>query len=268
MVKYCWLLLALLLPLNAAFAIGEQYGRITGVVYAPDGAEIAGAKLTLTSPNLLGGARNLISAEDGSFTFNNLPPGKYELIITNQLLQTYKKTGIVVRVGKTSSTSIYFALDSATDELGVLLSPSTQPATPIDTRELTQGGDFLVLLCDVPEGRSYEDLTSFLERNRLRYIVDGDPRTFTPCCNCCSPECWEDVAPSKICPTVGDTSSKFIGSQFVQNLPKEGQSLQAFVLEFPRTEVKNSALRMNGQPISVIENGQRALPSMAKQARY
>ena len=47
MVKYCWLLLALLLPLEAAFAIGEQYGRITGIVHSPEGAELAGTKLSL-----------------------------------------------------------------------------------------------------------------------------------------------------------------------------------------------------------------------------
>ena len=232
MKKYCWLLFALLLPLDAAFAIGEQYGRITGIVYDPDGAELRGAKLTLTSPNLLGGARHLISAEDGSFTFNSLSPGKYELTVENQGLRSYKKTGIVVRVGKTSS--IYIATELATDENGVLLSPSTQTtANVIDTSELTQGGDFTLRICDVPEGRSYKD-----------------------------------IVPPKTDPTVGDTGSKFIGSEFVQSLPKEGQSLQAFVLEFPRTEVKNSTLRMNGQPVSFIENGQRTLPPLTKQPRY
>jgi len=85
--------LAMLLP-ALALAIGEQYGRITGIVYSPDGATLPGVKLTLSSKSLIGGARNLISAEDGSFTFNTLAPGSYELKAVGPKLKTYTKSGV------------------------------------------------------------------------------------------------------------------------------------------------------------------------------
>jgi hypothetical protein len=122
MKRYLWLLLALLLPIEAASAIGEQYGRMTGVVYSPDGAEQPGVKLTLTSPALMG-PRTIFSSEDGSFTFNSLPPGKYDLLAENQGMRTITQTGISVYVGKT--VSMYLAMEVATGENGVLLNQNT-----------------------------------------------------------------------------------------------------------------------------------------------
>ena len=195
--KWFWSLvvLALLLP-AAAFAIGEQYGRITGIVYSPDGAELGGVKLNLTSPNLLGGARDLVSAEDGSFTFNNLPPGKYQLKVSNIGLKTYTKTGIVVQVGKTASLYIAMEFSTSTEDKTTVVGKQEV----IDTSNMTQGGSFSAELAgDVPTGRSYQDLASFLPgvvdvnggnpnihggtfRNN-RYLVDGlditDPVTLT-----------------------------------------------------------------------------------------
>jgi hypothetical protein len=179
-----------------ALAIGEQYGRITGIVYSPDGAELPGVKLQLTSPNLLGGARNLVSAEDGSFTFNNLPPGKYEIKVSNPGLKTYTKTGIVVQVGKTASLYIAMEFSTSTEDKTVVVGKQDV----VDTSNMTQGGSFSAELAgDVPTGRSYQDVASFLPgvvdvnggnpnvhggtfRNN-RYLVDGlditDPVTLT-----------------------------------------------------------------------------------------
>jgi hypothetical protein len=195
--KWFWSLvvLALLLP-TAAFAIGEQYGRITGIVYSPDGAELGGVKLNLTSPNLLGGARTLVSSEDGSFTFNTLPPGKYELKVSNPGLKTYTKTGIIVQVGKTASLYIAMEFSTSTEDKTVVIGEQDV----IDTSNMTQGGSFSAELAgDVPTGRSYQDVASFLPgvidvnggnpnihggtfRNN-RYLVDGlditDPVTLT-----------------------------------------------------------------------------------------
>src|SRR5688572_25090283 len=187
--------LAMLLP-ALALAIGEQYGRITGIVYSPDGATLPGVKLTLSSKSLIGGARNLISAEDGSFTFNTLAPGSYELKAVGPKLKTYTKSGIPVSAGKTAS--LFIAMEFATETSDITNVISEKPV--IDQGNMTQGGTFTAeLASDVPTGRSYQDVATFLPgvidvnggnpdihggtfRNN-RYLVDGldvtDPVTLT-----------------------------------------------------------------------------------------
>jgi hypothetical protein len=256
MKNYLWLLLALLLPSEAASAIGEQYGRITGVVYNPEGAEQAGVSLTLTSPVLIGGPKTIFSSEDGSFTFNNLPPGKYDLTAENQGLRTFIKTGISVSVGKTAS--VYLAMEFATDENGIPLEPYIQTPRSIDTMIPTE------IIEDVPMGRSYQDVAIFLpgvvDVNGEIYGNGGTYKTY----GCCFGNCIGSVEePLMIWPT---TASPFLDS--APKLPKEGQSLESFVLELPRTEVKGSILRMNGQATSFVIDGQLLPPQMTKQQRH
>lgn len=110
MKRFLWVVLALLLPVGA-FAIGEQYGRIAGIVYTPEGAEMPNAKVTLTSPTLFGGPRVLCSWEDGSFTFNNLPPGTYETTIEKEGFKTVIHANLIVSIGKTKR--IYSTLETS-----------------------------------------------------------------------------------------------------------------------------------------------------------
>src|SRR5262245_61549095 len=86
-----------------AFPLGESYGRLTGIIYDQNGAVLPGVKLTLTSPALLGGPRVLNTDKEGLFTFNNLQPGKYELVVEQPGLKTIDKKDIVVSTGKTAS---------------------------------------------------------------------------------------------------------------------------------------------------------------------
>jgi hypothetical protein len=190
------LLLALLFfPIQEAHAIGDQYGRISGIVYSPEGAELPGVRITLTGSSLLGGPRNLSSADDGSFTFNNLSPGKYDLKFQQPGLKTINKTGITVSVGKTASIYMVMELPTTQDEITVV---AEKPV--IDTSDMTQGGSFSADLAkDVPTGRSYQDVATLLPgvidinggnpdihggtfRNN-KYLVDGlditDPVTLT-----------------------------------------------------------------------------------------
>jgi hypothetical protein len=88
-------LLAMFIP-SFAFGIGEQYGRITGIVYDPQGAELPGVKVVIESKALIGGPRTLMTKADGSFTFNTLGPGDYNLTATSKGTKTYKQTGIKV----------------------------------------------------------------------------------------------------------------------------------------------------------------------------
>jgi hypothetical protein len=103
------ILLALILP-SYALAIGEQYGRLTGIIYTEEGEEAPGVAVTITSKALTA-PRKTISKEDGSFTFDILPPGTYYLTAEKEGKEKYQLEGIEIHVGKTAS--IYVVIEPA-----------------------------------------------------------------------------------------------------------------------------------------------------------
>jgi hypothetical protein len=105
---------ALLTP-GPAFALGEQYGRISGRVLDDQGLGIPDVSVTLTSFALLGGPRRLTTAKDGAFTFNNLPPGSYNLLAEKPGLQTLEWRRVIVSVGKTAAPSFIMEVSSGVE---------------------------------------------------------------------------------------------------------------------------------------------------------
>ena len=66
---------ALLTP-SRAWAIGEVTGRIGGVVQVEGTKDgLAGVELVVRSKQLIGGSQKATTADDGSYVFQNLPPG-------------------------------------------------------------------------------------------------------------------------------------------------------------------------------------------------
>src|SRR4051812_40665035 len=73
----------LLLGAGAVFAVGENVGRITGIVReASSNSAIAGASVTVTGPALIGPPRSTQTAEDGRYEVLNLPPGTYDVTVS------------------------------------------------------------------------------------------------------------------------------------------------------------------------------------------
>ena len=56
-------------------------GSISGVIADPDGAEVPGARITLTLDSSPSTPRVVISDSDGSFSFADVPPGPFRLVI-------------------------------------------------------------------------------------------------------------------------------------------------------------------------------------------
>ena len=65
---------------RTAHAVGEQNGRITGVIIDKlSQAPLPGAKVTVKSGALIGGPLSTLTGEDGSYELNALPPGTYDV---------------------------------------------------------------------------------------------------------------------------------------------------------------------------------------------
>src|SRR5687767_8233444 len=63
---------------KAAYAVGEQSGRVKGtVIEAQTQAPVPGAQVKITGKNLIGNARIVTTGDDGTFQVYELPPGPY-----------------------------------------------------------------------------------------------------------------------------------------------------------------------------------------------
>ena len=70
-------------------------GKITGVVTDPTGAVIPGAKVTASGQSLMS-PRATISQSDGSYLFDLLPSGSYDLTAAATGFKTFSQKGILL----------------------------------------------------------------------------------------------------------------------------------------------------------------------------
>jgi hypothetical protein len=86
----------------ALLAQGEAVNaRLSGIVFDPGDAVVAGAAVTLSSA-ATGFTRQLTTSTDGQFAFALIPPGPYELRVEMPGFSTYLQTNIVLAVGQSS----------------------------------------------------------------------------------------------------------------------------------------------------------------------
>ncbi len=150
----------LALPLVAALIPGavqaaEQTGKFNGTVYDPNGTPLPGVGVSIQSNNLMG-VRKTQTADDGSFLFFGLPPGKYSIEINQTGFQPFKQGDIRVSMGGTASMDIVLELPTAEETVVVTAK------RPVVDKEKTVLGqnydeDFLE---EVPVGRSYQNIAT------------------------------------------------------------------------------------------------------------
>src|SRR3954453_14428461 len=71
------------------------YGTLTGIVSDPSQAVVAGATLKLRDQQS-GSSRETVTNSDGFYTFVSVPPGAYELTVSQPGFETHKQTGIAI----------------------------------------------------------------------------------------------------------------------------------------------------------------------------
>lgn len=122
-------------------------GKIAGVVTDASGASISNASVTVKSPALMADRTSPAQA-DGSYLFDLLPPGTYELTTSAQGFQTLRQTGIVINVGFTATVNSHLQVGQVQQTVTVSGEPvvdvqSVQTSTTFDQQ----------LLQDIPAGR-------------------------------------------------------------------------------------------------------------------
>jgi hypothetical protein len=89
---------------------------LQGVVKDPVGAPFANAPIIATNPGT-GAQFKTVSAKNGSYTLNGLPPGKYKILVGLPGLKSYEKSLTVV-AGKAESLDIYLEDNTQLGTLG------------------------------------------------------------------------------------------------------------------------------------------------------
>jgi hypothetical protein len=83
---------------------------VTGTVTDPAGGVLPGATVVLESPDVVGGATTVTTDEKGTYRFNDLPPGTYQLTVSLTGFQTLRRTGLRVSFGTALTVDLPLAV--------------------------------------------------------------------------------------------------------------------------------------------------------------
>ena len=132
---------------SALWAQVSTTGKITGSVTDSSGAAVPSATVSVKSPALLA-PRSMQAAADGSYLFDLLPPGTYELTVTSSGFNTYSQTGIVLTAGFTATVNCKLKVGEVTQVVKV----EGEPVLDLQNNQTSTTFD-QSLLQDIPSGR-------------------------------------------------------------------------------------------------------------------
>src|SRR4029450_7153854 len=89
-----WALVLLVASATSAFAQLDR-GTISGTVKAPQGGVVPGATVTATATQTQQ-ARSTVTDGSGFYTFPNLNPGRYDIVVELQGFKKANRTGVQV----------------------------------------------------------------------------------------------------------------------------------------------------------------------------
>jgi hypothetical protein len=119
------------------------YGTVVGVVEDPSGGVIPGASVTIVSP-LTNVKRQTASDANGAYRFADLPPGIYDLSVTQPGFATFRRTGIPVRADAVVRVDVRMQLAGTAETVTVtaaaaaLQTDRADVASELGRRELTE----------------------------------------------------------------------------------------------------------------------------------
>src|SRR5215472_1932530 len=172
-------LCGLALALWPVFVLGQESETVTGIVKAQRGGPVSGAKVTLMNSDA-NTRQEAITADDGSFSFKNVPPGNYLVQVKASPFEAFEDT---VQVGLTETAKlavlrITLKLQTVEEEVVVRPDPGDDRMSPeTNMTSIKVDGSFFTGL---PLEIDY--LQSFIDTFKLRaaegsegpsIVVDG-----------------------------------------------------------------------------------------------
>lgn len=156
----CKLLIVLLLFSFALVSFAQDTGQLTGSVKDSSGASVAGAQVTVSSPER-GIRRETKTNRDGEYLVSGLPAGSYNLAIAASGFKTYQATNIILRVAQKARADAGLEVGAAATEvtvegsgIGQVETQSAELSGVVTAKQITQlelnGRNFTQLATLVP----------------------------------------------------------------------------------------------------------------------
>ena len=156
---YGYSLVVFLLGVTTAWGqAGNNSGVIAGEVNDSSGAKVAGAKVEVTSPALIQGARNTVTSDDGLYRIVNLPPGVYSVTATQMGFSASRRDGVEITTGFTATVNFSLTPGAVTQTVTV-----TSETPVLDTQDsVVQTIVSSAVLESLPIGKSAADYPALL----------------------------------------------------------------------------------------------------------
>jgi len=157
-VRLLLVFLALILSATSAFSQSQTTGNITGRAQDSSGALIPGVEITISSPSMIGGARNAVTDETGSYRFTLLASGTYRVTFALPGFKTLNIDGVNVTPQQTMTINGTMEVAATAEEITV-----TSQTPAIDLESATVGVNWdNHKLDELPYSRSLVALNSML----------------------------------------------------------------------------------------------------------
>ena len=151
-------------------ALGQAVtGAIVGKVADGSKAVLPGVSVTISSASLIRGSQTTSTLADGTYRFQNLPPGTYAVTAELQGFEMVKRE-VVVEAGRTIATDFELAVGALREAVTV-----SGQAPLVDVRNTRIGTNVdQALIQNIPTGRSFSDILN------IQPGVNESTYTFAP----------------------------------------------------------------------------------------
>jgi len=152
-----FLVFLVMLTASVALFAQETTGSIAGTVKDSSGAAIPGAKVTVSTPTLVG-KKTFISDGRGAYHFENLPPGAYMVTVEATGFSTRKQDNFILQVGHSPTLDLALAVGSTSTVVDV----DSAAGPMIDVTSVTTQTNVSKDVLDfVPRGTSFQSVIQF-----------------------------------------------------------------------------------------------------------
>ncbi len=151
------LTLALAAPFAAVSARAAQTGELGGYAIDEAGNPIPGVRVVLTSPQMIGGAKETVTDVEGQFRFPNLDPGNYTVALTSAEFVPFEEKAIYVGLNATVDREYLLEKPSDASDTRVIKVTATRPM--VDTTRISRGASITSDLTDrTATARTYQSV--------------------------------------------------------------------------------------------------------------
>src|SRR6476620_1540679 len=135
-------------------------GTITGRAIDSSGALLPGVNVSISSPQMIGGAREAVTDALGAYRFNQAPPGTYSVKFNLTSFSPLTIEGVVVNAGGTATVNGSLKLETLSESITVTVATPT-----VDLQSTNVGVNWTTQqMEDLPYGRGIRGLSCFVPR--------------------------------------------------------------------------------------------------------